>query len=211
MKIVYANDTITPVEMVKFLSLTWQSQPIYREIIKRKESMKKAQELKIEISDEELQQFVDNFRSAQGLFSAEATLNFLNNAGLTEDDFEVFCEISLLAAALKDHLADEKKISEYFVNNRSEFDRARISIIVVKEENLANEIVMQVNEDGEDFHALAREHSLDGATKYSGGYAGLVSRTMLTPELGAKVLNAAAGDLLGPFQHDDFYQLILVE
>lgn len=211
MKITYLQNMITPEEVIKFLSLAGQSQSICAEIIKNKEVMKKAKELKIEVSDEQLQQFADTFRTIRGLHSAEEMLNFLKNAGLTEDDLEAFCEASLLTAALKEHLADEKKIEEYFINKRSEFDLARVSIMLVKEENLANEIIMQVTEDGEDFHALARRHSLDEATKYSGGYVGLISRKMLSPEITAKVFNAAAGDLLGPFQRDDLFQLILVE
>jgi len=211
LKIVYSHDTITPEEVIKSLTLTGQSEVIFSEIIKNKEVVKKARELQIEVSDGQLQQFADNFRALRGLYSAEEMLNFLNNNDLTEDDFETYCESSLMAIALKEHLADEEKIEHYFVNNRSEFDCARISIIVVKDENLANEIIIQVREDGEDFHGLARKHSLDEATKHSGGYVGLISRQMFPPEVNSKVFSAAAGDLLGPFRKDGLFQLILIE
>ena len=173
--------------------------------------LKKARELNIELPNEQLQQFADDYRNLRGLHSAETMITFLEQAGLTEDDFETFCEVSLLTAVLKEHLADDKKIEVYFVNNRSDFDYARLSIIVVKDEHLAREIIIQVTEDGEDFHALARKHSLDEATKYAGGYAGLHSRQMLPPEVSAKVFNASAGDSLGPFQKDAFFQLIFIE
>lgn len=211
MKIVYSHDIITPEEVVRILMLTGQSEAIFSEIVKNKEVMKKAGKLKIEVSDEQLQQFADNFRTLRGLRSAEEMLNFLKNAGLSEEDFETFCESSLLAAALKEHLADEKKIEEYFVNNRSDFDCARISMIIVKDENMANEIIIQVTEEGEDFHSLARKHSLDEATKHSGGYVGRISRQMFPPEVSAKVFSASADDLLGPFQTDVLFQLILIE
>jgi len=211
LKIVYSHDTISPEEVIRFLTLTGQSDAIFSEIIKNREVMKKAKELKIEVSDGQLQQFADNFRTLRGLYSTEEMLNFLKNAGLTEDDFETFCESSLLMAALKEHLADEKKIEEYFINNRWEFDCTRISIIVVKEENLASEIIIQVREDGEDFHNLARKHSLDESTKHSGGYVGMLSRQMFPPEISAQVFSASAGDLIGPFQKDGLFQLILVE
>ena len=211
MKITYANDTITPEDVVRFLSLTGQSQSIYNQIIIHKEVVKKAKELGIVISDEQLQRFADNFRSLKGLYSAQEMIDYLERSGLDEDDFEAFCEASLLTADLKEHMAEEKKVEEYFINNRSEFDFARISVIIVGEEGLANEIAMQVTEDGEDFHALARRHSLDEATKYSGGYVGVVSRKMLSPEIAAKVFNADAGDLVGPFQKDERQELIWVE
>jgi parvulin-like peptidyl-prolyl isomerase len=211
MKITYANDTITPEDVIRFLSLTGQSQSIYNQIIIHKEVVKKAKELGIEISDEQLQRFADNFRSLKGLYSAQEMIDYLERSGLDEDDFEAFCEASLLMADLKEHMADKKKVEEYFINNRSEFDFARISVIIVGKEGLANEIAMQVTEDGEDFHALARRHSLDEATKYSGGYVGVVSRKMLSPEIAAKVFNADAGDLVGPFQKDEHQELIWVE
>ena len=211
MKIVYSNDRITPEEVIRFLTLTGQSDAIFSEIIKNKEVIKKANELKIKISNEQLQQFADQFRMLRGLHSAADMINFLKNAGLSEGDFETFCESSLLTASLKEHLADEKKIEAYFVNNRSEFDCARISIIVVNDENLANEIIIQVTEDGEDFHDLARKHSLDEATKHSGGSVGMISRQGFPSEISAKVFSASTGDLLGPFQKDGLYEMILIE
>ncbi len=211
MEIVYSEDKINPEEVVRYLSLTRQIQPVSTEIIKQKEVLKKARELKIEVSDEQLQDFSDKFRTACGLNTAEETLDFFERAGLTEDDFEAFCETSLLTSMLKNHLADENRIEEYFANNRAELDVARISSIMVKDENLANEILLQVTEDEEDFHTLARLHSLDEATKYSGGYVGYVSRGMLLPEISTRIFNADAGDLLGPFALEECHQLILVE
>lgn len=70
---------------------------------------------------------------------------------------------------------------------------------------------MQVTEDGEDFHTLARSHSLDETTKHYGGHLGPITRKMLSPDVSAKVFNANAGDLVGPFKKDEYIQLILVE
>jgi peptidylprolyl isomerase len=112
---------------------------------------------------------------------------------------------------VKDHLCTEQKIQEYFVNNRASLDAAMISVIVVENENLANELKMQIEEDGEDFHRLAREHSIDETTKYAGGYAGIVTRNMLEPDISAKVFNASDGDVLGPFAAGGNFRLFLVE
>ena len=113
LKILYSHDTITPKEVIRFLVLTGQSDTIFSEIIKNKEVIKKANELKIAVSDVELQQFADKFRTLRGLQSADDMIHFLKNAGLTEEDFETFCEASLAAASLKEHMADEKKIEAY--------------------------------------------------------------------------------------------------
>lgn len=211
MKIIYSKDSITPGEIMKFLILSGQSRSLVAEMIKNKEVQKKAQELNIEVSVNELQQFADSFRAANGLFSSEDTANFLENNGLTEEDFEEFCELNLLVSAVKDRLADENKINEYFVNNRSEFDRARIAVIVVGDENLADEIIIEVTEEDTDFHTLARKHSIDEMTKFSGGYIGYITRQALPPDIAAKVFNAETGEVLGPFPVENNYQLIFIE
>lgn len=211
MEIVYSHDRISPEEVVRFLALTGQGEAIFSEIIRTKEAVKKARALQMEVSETDLQHFADNFRALRGLYSAEEMLAFLENATLTEDDFAAFCESSLLTVALIDRLADERKIEAYFLQHRSEFDFVRVSILVVEEMNLASEIVMQVTEDGEDFHALSRKHSRDEATKHAGGYVGLVSRQFFPQEVNAKVFSASTGDLIGPVEKDGAFQLILVE
>lgn len=211
MKIRYSKGQIASDEVLKFLALSGMSHPVFSQLIKRKEMARKASELGIMVSDEQLQRFADSFRMARGLRSADEMLEFLKTWDLTEDEFERFCEISMLTELLETILADESKILETFANERADFDTARVSVILVDKLELANELAMQIREDGEDFHALARKHSVDSMTKYAGGHLGIVGRGRLDPEPSAKVFNASAGDVLGPFEADGGYQLILVE
>jgi len=210
-KIVYRGSEITPDEVVSFLALTGRADAVISEMIMHKEVVKKAHELGVEFSDGALQQFSDSFRTLRSLYTAEEMIRFLESAGLAEDDYEAFCESSLLISLLKEKLADEKTVEAYFVNNRSQFDYARVSVILVGNENLANEISIQVTEEGADFHALARKHSLDEASKYAGGYRGLLTRDMFPPDISAKVFSASPGELLGPFRCEGMFQLILIE
>lgn len=211
MQITYHNGKIDADEVIKFLALSGRHPDIFNEVIKGREVLKKAGELGISATDESIQEFADAFRGMRGLYTTEETLSYLKTFGLSETDFEQFCESAVITRYVKDHFATEEKVKEYFLNHRSEFDRARISHIVVGEESHAKEIIMQVSEDEEDFHALARKHSVDDNTRYTGGYLGLVSRAMLPPEIAAKVFSAASGDLLGPYQVDALYENILVE
>jgi hypothetical protein len=210
-KIKYSGGIIGLDEVIKFLAFTGQTDSLYRGIIARREAIKKAGELKIVAADEELQEFADHLRLTWGLFSSKDMLDFLSQNGLTVDDFADYCEAAVLTRKLKDHLADESKIREHFINNRSEFDLARLSTITVKEESLAGEIVLQVAEEGADFHALARKYSQDESTKHAGGFLGLVPRRHFRPDIAAKVFNAAAGEVVGPFPGDGSLLLIYVE
>lgn len=211
MQILYSHGAIAAEEVIQFLVLSGLSDGIFAEMIKCKEAVKAANELQLVVSDIQLQKRSDAFRVSRGLYDAQDMLTFLKRNGLTQDDFEVFCETSLLTTALADRLADEKRIEHYFVLNRSSFDAARISIILVRERELANEIAIQAREEEGDFHALARKYSLHEPTRYSGGYAGLVSRRDLPTDAASQVFHASAGDVLGPFQSDGLFQVILVE
>jgi parvulin-like peptidyl-prolyl isomerase len=211
MKISYSQGVITPEEIIRFLTLSGQLHSLINEIIKNREVMKKAKELKILVPTDELQQYADSFRVSRGLFSSEDTQNFLKTAGLNEGDFEGYCEARILTLKLMDRLADEHQIEEYFVSNHSDFDLARISRIVVKEKSLAQEILIQIQEEGKDFHAGAKEYSIDQSTKFGGGYVGQITRNMLQPEAAAKVFNASSGEVLGPFEIEGLFELILVE
>ncbi len=211
MEIRYTGGTISPEEVVQFLVLMGQADVVLAEIAKRKEVLKRAKEMGISVSDEELQNMADDYRRLRGLFSAREMEDFLARAGVTEEEFEAFCEASAMLAAVREAMGTDKRVEEHFVNNRAALDRARISALVVADRALADEILIQVAEEGEDFHSLARKYSLDEATRYAGGYVGVVSRQMISTDLAAKVFNATPGQVLGPFEKDGLFQLILVE
>ena len=211
MKIDYSEGAFTADEVVKYLNLSGQGSSIFAAMIRDREVIKKAAVLSVSVQDEALQASVDRYRSSRGMYSAEDTIDSLQRSGLTIDDLEAFCEASLLTENLKRHLADDAAIESFFVNNRAQFDRARISILVVDKAPLAEELAMQVSEDEADFHALARQYSIDSNTRYAGGYVGLVARNALSEAISAKVFNADAGQLLGPFEMNGNYQLVLVE
>ncbi len=211
MQVNYSNGTITAETLFQHLALNNMSQGVLFDIIKLKEAAKKAGELQISVSDEELQQFSDHFRALNGLNSKKETLVFLEKSGMSVDEFETFCEERILAHRLCEQMTTQEACEDYFMNQRGQFDRSRLSIISVTEESLANELAMQIQEDGEDFHALARTHSVDTASRYQGGYVGEVSRNFLNPEISTRIFNSRDGDLLGPFPVSNLFIIVLVE
>jgi hypothetical protein len=100
LRISYLDGSFTSDDVVKFLSLSGQSAAIFSEVIKIKMVLKKAAELGLEASDDDIQKFADLFREMRGLYSAEETLAFLQSNGLSEDDFEQFCEAAVLTEML---------------------------------------------------------------------------------------------------------------
>jgi peptidylprolyl isomerase len=77
-----------------------------------------------------------------------------------------------------------------------------VSHIVLDSEAKAKEMLAVLGDDPDSFEELAREHSI-ADTRQQGGLIGKVLRGSLRSDVEAKVFNAAAGGLLGPFTLGD--------
>lgn len=163
----------------------------------------------IEVSDQELQQAADDFRTARDLHDAEATKMWLEARKLSYEDWELLLEDQLIAYKLREVLT-AGRVEQHFAEQRLAFDTVTVSRLVLKEEGIARELRAQILDDGADFHALAREHSID-ANRLAGGYAGLVRRTELEAAVEAAVFGAKPGKIVGPIKRDDGWELIKVE
>lgn len=210
MNIVYGGGSLAAEDVLKFLLLSGGGDRVMRDCMVRQEALREGKKLGIAVSDEMLQSFADEYRIARGLHYSQDMIAYLKGRGLSVDDFERFCEESAMLALLRDRFAGREAIAACFLNHRSRFDRVRLSIITVEDENLAQELRMRVSEDGEDFHALARRYSAD-EYRHAGGYLGLVRRGNFSPDMEAKLFNAGAGDILGPFPEGERFHLFLVE
>lgn len=211
MKIKYGNGSFTADDLVRHLELSGVSQWVFREVIRFREVARKARELGLAATDEEVQQAADEFRTAHGLYSADAMMAFLASAGMSVEEFESHCEVAVWFPKVVDSIATEQRINEYFAENRADLDRVRISRIIVSGESLCREILLQVQEEGEDFHRLARKHSEEEGTRYAGGHIGWVYRRAFSPEIAARIFSASAGEVVGPFPQDGRHCVALVE
>jgi foldase protein PrsA len=193
--------------------LIWQDQwdSVLLEALRVKCMPEWAGQLSVAVSDDQVQEFADSYRVAHALHEAQEMEDFLQRNGMSNDDFYDYCFSRALRLAVRDNLGAEEQVHSYFMAHLGQFDRARISRIVVSDQELANELLMRVGEDGEDFHKLAREYSREEQSRYAGGYVGLVRREDLEYEASALVFASQPGALLGPLNQDDQYHLILVE
>lgn len=169
-----------------------------------------AESLGLSADTTELQAAVTRFRRAHGLFTADQANEWLKLREMTLDDLVALLKPQVLKEALMRHIVADDEIGRHFLELAHEYDRAEISTIVTDEYGAAQELLFRV-EEGSDFHSLARRYSSDAATAKAGGYAGLIGRSDLAPEMAAAVFNAAEGALLGPFEHKRGFSLILAE
>jgi parvulin-like peptidyl-prolyl isomerase len=118
------------------------------------------------------------------------------------EEFEAFITNSLYQEKMMRKVCSDQTVQGYFKLNSPKFDSIEVSHIVLDSEAKAKEMIAVLREDPDSFVEMAREHSIAN-TREQGGLIGKVLRGSLRSDLEAKVFNAAAGDLLGPFPSGD--------
>lgn len=164
----------------------------------------------IEITDDELQEAADGFRTRRELYDGEKTAQWLAERRLSYSDWEDLLEAEILKSKLIKTLTDGQ-IEQYFAENRLSFDSAKLSRLMVKGEEIARELRLQIVEEDSDFHTLARKYSIDEKTKLAGGYVGDVTRKSMEATVESAVFGATNGQVVGPFKLSSGWTLFKVE
>lgn len=169
-----------------------------------------AEQRGIEVSAEEIQESANAFRAARSLHGSRETLAWLSANYLSVEEWEEGLEQELLTRHVRDAVVG-KRIEEYFAQHLLSHEGVELSQLLVRDEDLASELALQIAEEGADFHALARRHSLDRDTRRAGGYRGMARRGELPPAAQAAVFGAAEGEVVGPFRAREGWWLLKVE
>uniref|UniRef100_UPI0003826767 peptidylprolyl isomerase n=1 Tax=Cupriavidus sp. WS TaxID=1312922 RepID=UPI0003826767 len=201
--IVRVDDEIIGVEeFIRVLKLTGQFEGLIEQIVRDKLTVHAARKQRIGVTPEEVQERADQFRRVQGLHRAADMNHYLDVLNVSLDEFETFITESLYQEKMMAEVTNERAVDAYFKLHSPKFDSIEISHIVVDAEDKAKELISYLRDDPDSFAEMAREHSI-ADTREQGGAIGKVLRGSLRADIEAKVFNAAAGDLLGPFPSAD--------
>jgi peptidylprolyl isomerase len=210
--IVRIDDEVIGIEdFVRTLKLTGQFESLIEQLIRDKLTVRAAKKQGIPVSPEEIQERADQFRRVQGLHRAADMNHYLDTLGVSLDEFESFMTDSLYQEKMMEQVCSDKAVEKYFKLNSPKFDSIEVSHIVLDTESKAKEMIAVLTDDPDSFAEMAREHSIVD-TREQGGVIGKVLRGSLKTDIEAKVFNASAGDLLGPFPSSDksFYEIFAV-
>lgn len=198
-------------KFVRMLKLTGQFESLLEQLVRDKLTVHAAKKRGVRVSPEEIQERADQFRRVRGMHRAADTNRFLDALGVSLDEFESFITDSLYQEKMMEQVCSEKAVKEYFKLNSPKFESIEVSHIVLDTEGKAKEVMSLLRDDPDCFVEMAREHSL-ASTREHGGVIGKVLRGSLKSDVEAKVFNASAGDLLGPFPSADrsFYEIFAV-
>ncbi|NJL51302.1 MAG: hypothetical protein HC930_02130 [Hydrococcus sp. SU_1_0] len=160
-------------------------------------------------SPEELQVAMEEMRYKKGLESKEKFQHWMDSNGQNLLSIQNELDYQLLRNKVKDSIPYDK-LETYFAEFQLEYDRAELYSIRVETEAKAEELLARIEEEDENFHILAMEHSEDEESKLKAGYIGKVARSEVTAEIEAAVFVAKSGDVVGPVKTEKGFNLFKV-
>jgi parvulin-like peptidyl-prolyl isomerase len=197
------DEVITTDDFIRTLKLSGQFEGLVEQMVRDRLTARAARQLGVQIPDDRIQERADDFRRALGLHRAADTNHYLDALGVSLDEFETWIMDGLYQETMMEQVCSEAAVAQYFTLNSPRFDSVEVSHIVVDGEGAAREMMSVLQEEPEAFAEMAREHSVDTDTRAQGGVIGKVLRGALKGDIEARVFNARAGELLGPFPSPD--------
>jgi parvulin-like peptidyl-prolyl isomerase len=205
------DEVIGTEDFIRILKLSGQFEGLVEQLVRDRLTVRAAKKQGIPVSADEIQERADQFRRVQGLHRAADMNHYLDAIGVSLDEFEAFITDTLYQEKMMAEVGNERAVKEYFQLNSPKFDSIEVSHIVLDTEGKAKEMMSVLQDDPDSFAEMAAEHSI-ADTRERGGAIGKVLRGSLKSDIEAKVFNAAAGDLLGPFASADrsFFEIFMV-
>ena len=159
----------------------------------------------IEVSDEEVQkQFED--QKNQSFPNEKDYQQFLKTSGQTEEDLLFRVKLDVLSTKVRDEIIEgtdeisDDDISEYYEENKERFaqpERRDLNVVLTKNEPRADE-ARQALESGQSFKTVAKEFSIDEASKSQGGKLPGIAKGQQEKAFDDAIFSAEQGELTGP-------------
>ncbi|ADD03443.1 PpiC-type peptidyl-prolyl cis-trans isomerase [Thermoanaerobacter italicus Ab9] len=133
------------------------------------------------------------------------------NKDITKEEVKNYLLINkLFEEYTKDVKVTEEELKKYYEDNKDRFETVKASHILVSDEKIAQDIYNRLMK-GEDFSTLAKEYSIDTATKDQGGDLGEFARGVMVPEFEQVAFSLKKGEISKPVKTDYGYHIIKSE
>jgi peptidylprolyl isomerase len=198
-------------DVFAFLKATGHFRNAIYNVIEIEVIKQKARSMGLSVGDEEAREHSDAKKRWLGLAGAAAWQNHCRWLGIDEQQWNrVVCN-ELLRRKLQRRVIGAAEIRKFFNANKATLQTVRLSRIVCADEAEANWIIAHTRSRPEDFPLMARQYSVEGHTRNSGGYLGSFKRGILPTEIEQAVFSAQPAQVLGPFLENAHWTLYRVE
>jgi foldase protein PrsA len=164
-----------------------------------------AEDRDVKVTDAEVKKSFDDQKKQA--FPKEADYKkFLKDSGMSEQDILFRVKLDTLQTKLTQQVTKDKvkisddDISQYYEKNKKRFaqpERRDLNVVLTKTKAKADEAKKEL-EDGKSFKAVAKEFSIDEASKAQGGKLPDVSKGQQEKALDTAVFKAQTGKVYGP-------------
>jgi foldase protein PrsA len=144
---------------------------------------------------------------------------FLKDSGQTEADVLMRVRLDTLSNKIRDKVTkgkdkvSDQAIADYYEKNKAQFaqpERRDLSIVLTKTEAKANEAKAAL-ESGESFKSVAKEYSIDDASKAQGGKLPAVAKGQQEKAFDDAIFKAKKGKIQGPVKTQFGYYVFKVD
>ena len=160
----------------------------------------------ISIENNVLETEIKNFYLRNNISNSEGLIKILKEKGMIVE--ELHYQISLPLKIYK--FAEENfknELNEYFLKKKEFLDEYTFNIIRVKKSDLAHELYFQLDSGESDFFTLSQRYSFYSPL-YPEGVFGPRNLNGVNPIIIDKLLNSSIGNLIMPFQVDEWWLII---
>lgn len=187
-------------DVVTLIKIKGQFRQTIYELIEQHVIVMKAEELAVDLAEDEFRQAREQQRAMVGLSDPVKFQGWLRANGVTFEQWTDWARVNCLRELLKHKVVGDQQIEDYYARNRARHVTVSCGRIVGRSRAEAEKALRLVVGEGADFVAVARTFSIDPSTKVSGGYVGMVRRGLLSREVEERVFAAAADEVVGPFE-----------
>lgn len=185
---------------------------VLTDLIRSELLQRAAEDLDIEVSDEEIAEERATLVESAG--GEEALQTTLENANISEEELERRLRDRVIQTRISDEFAedvsDEEVRAAFEADPQGQYgEQVEVRHILTETEEEAQQAIDRIS-SGEDFATVAQEMSQDPGSAESGGELGLVARGSTVEPFEEAAFNAEVGELVGPVESEFGFHVIEV-
>lgn len=184
------------------------------DLISKKLILQEGKKLGIEVTPEEVREEIETLKDLWGLSSEEELQEMLQEYQMTIGDLEE--EVASWRVARKIVASTievtEEEMLQYFTEHREEFsspEQVKVRHILLDTEQEAVSVLEEIRR-GADFAEVAKQKSVDSASKDHGGEIGFIARGQVEPEFEKAAFGLQQGEISGVVATEYGYHIIQV-
>jgi putative peptide maturation system protein len=188
-------------QAVACMDFIWDQAPVAARLVNASLVQEELERNPVDLSREQIQRAMDAFRRRRSLFTAEATLGWMRDRGLTHEHLERLVADEAAVAALRDRVV-ANRVDPWFEQHQADFDTVSIARCPFPDKASAAAALDRVRFGSIDFYELAQARFLD-ASPSGGDLFSVVDRRTASSAFEERVFTAAPGSLVGPIATDE--------